>query len=322
LARSATVPAPVPRLLWEDFEPSSMYGYVRARQLDGTYDCNPETGVWAVSTLRVVRGWGCPSEDQWPYEMWPPTEPPGIDTMAKAHRIFAYHRIRSIDDCKYSLAIRRESVVASFEIVQDAWSTPHYGVIPMTPPNATPDASHCVALVGYNDRRKQLKFMNSWGPDWGDRGFGYLSYDDFDHWLIDAWVTPNVGRFGPPRRGTGIIEENWGMVDPGLGSTTHGFEFFDCANDECIGWSFVIERDGHADIEELFVRPSYRGMGFGRSLANMIGTSTKLAGKSLRLWGCYGDHEPSSDIAVARTLARLGLTARSTEHRWTTYVAT
>lgn len=34
---------------------------------------------------------------------------------------------------------------------------------------------HVVTLVGYND--KGFIFKNSWGTDWGDHGYGYISYD-------------------------------------------------------------------------------------------------------------------------------------------------
>jgi len=30
-------------------------------------------------------------------------------------------------------------------------------------------------------------FANSWGPLWGDAGFGYISYDVFEALLMDAW---------------------------------------------------------------------------------------------------------------------------------------
>jgi site-specific recombinase XerD len=44
---------------------------------------------------------GCPSEEQWPYDgnpvTWPPKEPPNIDEFAKTHKIFVYQRVRSAE---------------------------------------------------------------------------------------------------------------------------------------------------------------------------------------------------------------------------------
>ncbi|MEO1987226.1 MAG: C1 family peptidase [Martelella sp.] len=45
--------------------------------------------------------------------------------------------------------------------------------------NATgrPDGGHAVTLVGYKESGQYFKFINSWGTNWGDRGYGRLSYD-------------------------------------------------------------------------------------------------------------------------------------------------
>jgi hypothetical protein len=36
---------------------------------------------------------------------------------------------------------------------------------------------HCIILVGFDDDKKYYRFINSWGPTWGDKGFGYLPYE-------------------------------------------------------------------------------------------------------------------------------------------------
>ncbi|KXZ50005.1 hypothetical protein GPECTOR_18g16 [Gonium pectorale] len=36
---------------------------------------------------------------------------------------------------------------------------------------------HQVAVIGYNDTGQYWIAKNSWGPDWGDKGFVYISYD-------------------------------------------------------------------------------------------------------------------------------------------------
>jgi len=33
--------------------------------------------------------------------------------------------------------------------------------------------------VGYDNTRKVFIIRNSWGQEWGDKGYGYLSYDFF-----------------------------------------------------------------------------------------------------------------------------------------------
>ncbi|QDV09887.1 Papain family cysteine protease [Planctomycetes bacterium Poly30] len=40
-----------------------------------------------------------------------------------------------------------------------------------------PHGFHAMAIVGYSDDREAFLFMNSWGQDWGDRGFVWVGYD-------------------------------------------------------------------------------------------------------------------------------------------------
>lgn len=37
---------------------------------------------------------------------------------------------------------------------------------------------HAVALVGFDDTKKAWLIKNSWGEDWGEKGFAWISYDD------------------------------------------------------------------------------------------------------------------------------------------------
>ncbi|MGB0953376.1 MAG: C1 family peptidase [Planctomycetota bacterium] len=43
-----------------------------------------------------------------------------------------------------------------------------------------PHGYHAMAIVGYNDDRQALLFMNSWGTDWGEDGFLWVAYDLLD----------------------------------------------------------------------------------------------------------------------------------------------
>lgn len=57
-----------------------------------------------------------------------------------------------------------------------------------------PLGGHAILFVGYNDNTRMLKFRNSYGSGWGDRGYGYLPYDYVTHpaniaddfWILKA----------------------------------------------------------------------------------------------------------------------------------------
>ena len=57
---------------------------------------------------------------------------------------------------------------------------------------------HAITLVGYDDSTNAFKYQNSWGVEWGDKGFGYIDYKYFTRVcksafvMIDA-IDPNPG---------------------------------------------------------------------------------------------------------------------------------
>jgi len=52
---------------------------------------------------------------------------------------------------------------------------------------------HAVCAVGYDDRagggKGGIKIANSWGGNWGDKGYTYLSYSFISSYCWEAWVT-------------------------------------------------------------------------------------------------------------------------------------
>ncbi len=69
-------------------------------------------------------------------------------------------------------------------------------VLQVPPPNAVEDG-HSIALVGYDDSRNNggvFLFRNSWGPHWGNGGYGSISYAYVRAYANDAlWL-----KLGPP----------------------------------------------------------------------------------------------------------------------------
>ena len=47
---------------------------------------------------------------------------------------------------------------------------------------------HAVVLVGYDDVRQAFRVLNSWGHDWGDRGYAWVSYDTIKDQANDGGV--------------------------------------------------------------------------------------------------------------------------------------
>lgn len=49
--------------------------------------------------------------------------------------------------------------------------------------------SHAILIVGYDDNTGRFKFINSWGTNWGNQGYGYISYNMYRNGAISqAWI--------------------------------------------------------------------------------------------------------------------------------------
>ena len=65
------------------------------------------------------------------------------------------------------------------------------GILDCTPSNRF--FGHAVNIVGYDDNKKLLKIRNSWSTHWGDKGYCYMKYDDFnkpvkDNVIYDLYI--------------------------------------------------------------------------------------------------------------------------------------
>ncbi|MBI3556151.1 MAG: hypothetical protein HY074_07800 [Deltaproteobacteria bacterium] len=52
---------------------------------------------------------------------------------------------------------------------------------------------HAVSLVGYDDAKGAWLIRNSWGAEWGDNGFAWMSYDDTSGIASDTWAYDIAG---------------------------------------------------------------------------------------------------------------------------------
>jgi GNAT superfamily N-acetyltransferase len=296
---------------------SRMYNFVRARQLEGTFPGDALTGVWPITSLRVARGWGMPLEATWPYNgdaaAWPPSEPPNVDALAMQHRLGQYQRVRTSAECKALLALFSLPVQVSLDIT-DEWYAAPGGRIPLPSPSAKVVGVHCVVLVGYDDNSAEFHFANSWGTSWGDSGFGYLPYRLFEQAVIEAWVMGNEGNNVPIEPSPGLNERGWAITEHG-GGVFHCREFIGADGDR-IAWAFAVERDGVLDVEELYVRPTYRRKGYGAVLARAVKKIASDPGHDVRFWISHADTGETNGEALEKLFHGVGLTIGESGVRW------
>ena len=52
---------------------------------------------------------------------------------------------------------------------------------------------HAITIIGYDDYKfgGSFRIINSYGSDWGDAGFFWMTYDDFEEAVSDAYIFIN-----------------------------------------------------------------------------------------------------------------------------------
>ncbi|MBP7282873.1 MAG: C39 family peptidase [Leptospiraceae bacterium] len=77
---------------------------------------------------------------------------------------------------------------------------------------------HAITLVGYDDSTQAFKYQNSWGVEWGDRGFGYIDYKYFAKVCRSAFVMIDLVDTKPE---TNVVkkEEQQIIIEPPANNT-------------------------------------------------------------------------------------------------------
>ncbi len=73
-------------------------------------------------------------------------------------------RLASGDPVVFGMKISRNFFKLKGSAIYDDLESPRFG-------------SHAMVLVGYSEERQAFKLINSWGTNWGDKGFAWVSYD-------------------------------------------------------------------------------------------------------------------------------------------------
>jgi C1A family cysteine protease len=161
------------------FEPSRLFIYYNTRQLEGTV--RTDSGASIRDAIKSVVRWGFCPESLWPYDVskFAVRPPQAAYDAAKRELVTQYTRVsQRSQDIKASLVAGFPvefgfSVYESFESNQVAQT----GKMPMPSRRERILGGHAVLIVGWRDKDRVYIIRNSWGEDWGDKGYFYMPYD-------------------------------------------------------------------------------------------------------------------------------------------------
>lgn len=163
------------------------------------YDEWPGEDYEGSSCRGAMKGWhrhGVCDEITWPYldEKGHPGRPlRGWERKAAAHPLGSYYRIETDDIAALQSAIFEVGAVYASAEVHTGWNLrltakAKSGQLPEIPWKSSykVDGGHAFAFVGFN--ADGFIVQNSWGSDWGYKGFALLTYEDWLNHASDAWV--------------------------------------------------------------------------------------------------------------------------------------
>lgn len=168
-----------------------------------------DTGAYLRTTMEALTLFGAPPEDYWPYVTTKYDVEPAAFHYAYAsnYQALKYYRIDTPTITNSDLLTAIKTSIASslplmfgFSVYSSyTQSETNGGCIPYPSNTERNVGGHAIVAVGYDDtkiivnsnnNRKTvgaLKIRNSWGTQWGDKGYGWLPYDYVTQGLTSDW---------------------------------------------------------------------------------------------------------------------------------------
>lgn len=183
------------KAIW-DFMPSRLFVYYNSRLPLGM--TNVDSGAYVRDAIKSINIYGVCREDVWVYDEKKFKQKPLASAYKNAtlHKALKYLRIpRDINTMKGILASGLPFVFG-FSTYQTFMSdeVEKTGILPMPLANEKMTGGHCVLCVGYRDDTQQVIIRNSWGPDWGQKGYFLMPYEYITKSGLadDFWVITDI----------------------------------------------------------------------------------------------------------------------------------
>jgi len=180
------------------YDLSEAWIYWMSKKIDPWPD---QEGTSIRCAMKVLQRIGVPTEKAWPYSDKIYGEPKSWANMvARWSLIDSYWRVSGHEDLR--VALTESPVVIGIGCYEEIFSVGSDGIVkdPANPQYCY--GGHAICAVGYDHSRNLIKFKNSWGGNWGDNGYGYISYNYVNRYMWDAWACKDLNVIKEMLKGT------------------------------------------------------------------------------------------------------------------------
>lgn len=177
---------------------SRLFIYYYERLILGTV--NYDSGAYIRDGIKATNKYGASLESLWPHDIRKFKNEPIVEakTDALTRKVTLYERVDDFNGCIDALA-NGYPVIIGFHVYQSFMSSTVARTGRMPYPNKKRErllGGHAVLLVGYDKTKKVFIVRNSWGTNWGDKGYFYMPFDvvkpdmSSDYWIIKSVNNP------------------------------------------------------------------------------------------------------------------------------------
>lgn len=156
---------------------SRLFVYYGERVIENSV--KSDAGAEIRDGVKVLAQTGVCTEALWPYNIakfkYKPVKKAFTD--AATRKIVEYIRVTDLQGIKENLAAGFP-VVFGFTVYSSFMSqhVADTGIMPMPKKGEQVEGGHAVLAVGYDDAKQMVLVRNSWGPDWGVKGYFWMPY--------------------------------------------------------------------------------------------------------------------------------------------------
>lgn len=167
----------------KDYDLSEQWLYYKCKAIDPWPQIQGTAFRYA---MKVLQSKGLPIEQGWnynPIEQGTPEK--WAAGVANWYKCGHYWRIASLNELKTLLT--KGPIAIGIKVFDELFVPNENGVVSMPKKKKKSRGGHAICVVGFSDETKLIKFKNSWGTSWGKEGYGFISYDYFNSYCLDAW---------------------------------------------------------------------------------------------------------------------------------------